>query len=65
MVRLAPEQAARKAKQLTAGARFSAEGTAIENQFGRVVEVGPAARPGAARKKAAKKSAKKARKGKR
>jgi hypothetical protein len=55
VVRLEPEEAARKARQLTPGARFSAQGVAIENKYGRVVEIGPVVRSGAARKKAAKK----------
>jgi hypothetical protein len=54
VVRLKPEEAARKAKRLTPGARFAAEGMAFENQYGRVVEIG-SPHPGAARKKAAKK----------
>jgi hypothetical protein len=54
VVRLGPKEAARKAKQLVAGARFSAQGMAMENQYGRVVEIGPARRP-VAKKKAAKK----------
>jgi hypothetical protein len=55
VVRLGPKEAAKKAKQLVPGARFSAQGMAMENEFGKVVEIGPARRPAAAKKKAAKK----------
>jgi len=62
VVRLGPKEAASKAKQLMVGARFSAQGMATENRFGRVVEIGPAQRPPAAKKKAAKKKAAKKKK---
>jgi hypothetical protein len=55
VVRLGPKEAAKKAKQLTLGARFSGQGRAMENQFGRVVEIGPGSPSAAAKKKAAKK----------
>jgi hypothetical protein len=55
VVRFDPRAAARKAGQLTMGARFSGQGMATETPFGRVVEIGPARRPAAAKKKAAKK----------
>jgi hypothetical protein len=56
VVRLGPKEAAKKAKQLAPGMRFSAKGWALENRFGRVVEIGPGERPKAgAKKKAAKK----------
>jgi hypothetical protein len=55
VVRLGPKEAAKRAKQLAPGAHFSAQGMAMENRFGRVVEIGPARRSAAAKKKAAKK----------
>jgi hypothetical protein len=55
VVRLGPEEAARKTKQLVAGARFTAQGMAMETSFGRVVEIGPGRHRTAAKKKAAKK----------
>lgn len=55
VVRLGPREAAKKSKQLKPGAHFSAQGMAMENRFGRVVEIGPGKRPAAAKKKAAKK----------
>ena len=55
VVRLGPKEAARKARQLTAGARFSGQGSSMETPFGRVVEIGPGRHPAVAKKKAAKK----------
>ena len=63
VVRLGPEEARRKARQLALGARFAAQGTAIVTRFGRVVEIGgPGRHHAAAKKKAAKKKAAKKKK---
>jgi len=62
VVRLGPKEARQKAKQLTLGARFAAQGTAMETEHGRVVVIGPAHHAPAAKKKAAKKKAAKKKK---
>jgi hypothetical protein len=55
IVRLGPKEAAKKAKQLVTGTRLSAQGMAMQNRYGRVVDIGPARPHPAAKKKAAKK----------
>jgi hypothetical protein len=59
VVRLGPKDAAKKAKQLVPGARFTAQGMAMESKYGRVVEIGPGGphKPSAKKKAAKKKKA--------